>query len=100
MTKHRELAITLTPSMLAKVAALRQGPRSSNILQLQPESASAIAERPSEPTKVHKRQLLKQKAAMLAPMLPERGAKGRHYSRHAIARMFQVPYHMLQPHPE
>ena len=33
-------------------------------------------------------------------MLPPRGAKGRHYSRHAISKLFQVPYHMLKPHPE
>ena len=33
-------------------------------------------------------------------MLPPRGAKGRHYSRHAISKLFQVPYHLLQPHPE
>ena len=50
MTKHRELAITLTPSMLAKVAALRQGPFHTNFLQLLPLSASAMAERASEQT--------------------------------------------------
>ena len=37
---------------------------------------------------------------MLLPMLPERGAKGRYYSRHAISKMFQVPYHMLKPQSE
>ena len=50
MTKHRELAITLTPSMLAKVAALRQGPRSENFLHLQAESVSITAAMHSEPT--------------------------------------------------
>ena len=34
--------------------------------------------------------------ALLQPLIPQKGATGLMYSRHALARLFQVPYHMLK----
>ena len=101
MTKHHMLAITLTPSMLAKVAALRQGSMSAKFLDIRStKPGSASADGPAQLPQSLKTELHHEKARLLQPMLPPRGAKGRHYSRHAISKLFQVPYHMLRPHPE
>ena len=43
-----------------------------------------------------KRQLFKARVALLQPLIPHKGATGLMYSRHALARLFKVPYHMLK----
>ena len=100
MTKHHVLAITLTPSMLLKVAALRQGSLSGKILDLSRLQESPAAKCPPNLPQSRKKINLHDKVQLLQPLLPPRGANGRHYSRHAISKLFKVPYHMLMPQSE
>ena len=100
MTKHHVLAITLTPSMLAKVAALRQCSLSDKILDFSRSQESPVAKCPPNLPQSRTKKFLHEKVQLLQPLLPPRGANGRHYSRHAISKLFKVPYHMLMPQSE
>ena len=94
MTKHRRLDILLDASQLIKVRALQQGHHQCAIdLSIAKESSGEI----SGGSKSNNKLEALVRAKMLQPMLRPEGDRGYYYSKRALSKMFNVPYHLLRP---
>ena len=90
MTKHRRLDILLDASQLIKVRALQQGHHQCAIDLSQTKEFS-------RGSKLNNKLEALVRAKMLQPMLRPEGDRGYYYSKRALSKMFNVPYHLLRP---